>query len=221
MFNVCPNCGEYSVEKIIEASGSDTPRAAFAICPFCQYRHPFLKQPLFIVTGASGAGKSTICLALVPLLKECVIIESDILWGMVPAAPEDNYRDYRNVWLRIAKNIGQAGQPVVLCGTAIPEQFEACPERRYFSTLHYLAMVCDDHVLEERLHSRPAWRQVDSVAFIERMLQFNRWLKRHAGTTNPPMTLCDSSSRSITETLGDVAQWVRQRLSTTRNSPTC
>src|SRR6266496_6638262 len=68
---------------------------------------------------------------------------SDILWGAVPATPANNYSDYRNMWLRVAKNIGQAGRPVVLCGTAIPEQFETCPERRYFSTLHYLAMVCD------------------------------------------------------------------------------
>jgi len=221
VFNVCPKCGEYSVEKTIEPSGTGTPRAAFAICPSCHYAHPFLRQPLFIVTGASGAGKSTICLALVPILTECVIMESDILWGVVPATPEDNYRGYRNVWLRVAKNIGQAGKPVVLCGTAIPEQFETCSERRYFSTLHYLAMVCDDHILEERLHSRQAWRQADSEAFIERMLQFNRWLKHHADTTNPAMTLYNSSSRSIAETLGDVAQWIRHRFWTTLNSATC
>lgn len=170
MFNVCPQCGEYSVEKTIEHSGTDTPRAAFAICPFCRYAHPFLRQPFFIITGASASGKSTICLALIPVLNECVIMESDILWGMVPATPEDNYRDYRNIWLRVAKNIGQAGKPVVLCGTAIPEQFETCPERPYFSTLHYLAMVCHDRILEERLHSRPAWRRSGSQAFSQSML---------------------------------------------------
>src|SRR5260221_5261277 len=123
MFNVCPNCGEYSVEKSIDPSGP------FAVCPYCHYAHPFLQQPLFIISGASGTGKSTVGLAVVSVLKECVVIESDILWGMVPAAPEDNYRSYRNLWLRVAKNIGQAGRPVVLCGTAVPDQFEDCPER--------------------------------------------------------------------------------------------
>lgn len=139
-------------------------------------------------------------------------MESDILWGVVPATAENNYNDYRNIWLRIAKNIGQAGRPVVLCGTAIPEQFEACPERRYFSTLYYLAIVCDDALLEERLKLRPQWRKAGSSEFIERMLQFNRWLKEHATTTNPPMTLYDNSQRSIQETTGDVAQWIRERL---------
>ena len=73
MFSVCPNCGEYSVEKSIDPSGP------FAICPHCHYAHPFLQQPLFIITGASGTGKSTICLSLVTKLHECVVLEQDIL----------------------------------------------------------------------------------------------------------------------------------------------
>ncbi len=206
MFNVCPNCGEYSVEKSIDVSGP------FAVCPHCRYAHPFLQQPLFIISGASGTGKTTVGLALASILKECVVMESDILWGMVPATPEDNYRSYRNLWLRVAKNIGQAGRPVVLCGTALPEQFEDCPERRYFSTLYYLAMVCDDDLLAERLQRRPVWRQTHSTAFQENMVQFNRWLKANAHITRPPMTLCDTSHRHIDETVTYVAKWIRQSL---------
>jgi len=206
MFNVCPKCGEYSVEKPIDASGP------FAICPFCGYAHPFLQLPLFIITGSSGSGKTTICLELIPLVQECVILESDILWGAFPADPENNYRDYRNLWLRVAKNVGQSGRPVVLCGTATPEQFEACPERRYFSTLHYLTMICDDQLLEERLKQRPVWRQSGSTESIKGMIRFNRWLREHASSTYPPMTLLDTSHRSISETVRDVTQWLHQRL---------
>lgn len=206
MFNVCPKYGEYSVEKTIDASGP------FAICPACGYAHPFLQLPLFIITGASGSGKTTLCLELIPLLPECVILESDILWGLVPATPEDNYRDYRNLWLRLAKNIAQNGRPVVLCGSALPDQFEGCPERRYFSTLHYLALVCDDRLIEARLAQRPQWRQSGSAKVIQSMLRFNQWLKAHASTTHPPMTLYDTSHRPISETARDAAQWIRQRL---------
>jgi predicted kinase len=206
MFNVCPHCGAYSVEKTIDPSGP------FAICPFCHYVQPFLQLPLFIISGASGTGKSTICLALVRLQQECVVIESDILWGIVPATPADNYRGYRNTWLRVAKNISQSGRPVVLCGTVLPDQFEDCPERRYFSTLHYLALVCDDDLLAQRLQDRPAWRQSHTPEFVKNMLAFNRWLKEHAPTTSPPMTLYDTSHRSIPETVDDVAHWIRQLL---------
>ncbi len=206
MFNVCPNCGEYSVEKTIDPAGP------FAICPYCHYAHLFLQQPLFIITGASGTGKTTACLGLVSALKECVIMESDILWGMVPATPEDNYRSYRNVWLRIAKNIGQAGKPVVLCGTALPDQVEPCPERRYFSTIYYLAMVCDDDIVLERLQSRSAWRKSGTPEVLDRMVDFNRWLKANAHLTSPPMILYDTSGKTVSETVADIADWIRQRL---------
>ncbi len=206
MFNVCPQCGEYSVEKTIDPTGP------FAICPFCQYAHPFLQQPLFIITGSSGVGKTTACLSLVPLMHECVVLESDILWGAFPTTVENDYSDYHNMWLRVAKNIGQSGRPVVLCGTALPEHFENSPERRYFSMLHYLAMVCDDALLEERLKLRPQWRASSSDEVVKRMVGFNRWLKEHSATTNPPMTLYDSSQRSIQETTSDIAQWIRERL---------
>jgi predicted ABC-type ATPase len=206
MFNVCPQCGEYCVEKTIDPDG------LFAICPFCHYKHPFLQQPLFIITGPSGAGKSAICLELVPLMKECVVMESDILWGAFAGAPENDYSDYRNMWLRVAKNIGQAGRPVVLCGTALPDQFETCAERRYFSTLYYLAIVCDDALLKERLQQRPQWRKSGSDDFVKQMVQFNRWLREHAATTDPPMTLYDNTHQSIQETTSDVAQWIRERL---------
>jgi hypothetical protein len=206
MFAVCPQCGEYAEDKQIDPTGP------FAICPHCQYAHPFLQQPLFIVTGASGAGKSAACLVLTPILKECVVLETDILWGLLQATPEDNYGAYRNAWLRLAKNIGQAGRPVVLFGSAIPEQYEMCVERRYFSTIHYLALVCDDDALIERLKQRPAWRASATPETLERMGQFNRWLKTHAATTQPPMLLYDTTSVSVAETAAAIAQWIRQRL---------
>ena len=203
MLNVCPHCGAYAVEKFIDPSGP------FAICPFCHHAHPFLQQPLFIITGASGAGKTTVCDGLVPLMRDqCVMLETDILWGVTPVGSDT----YHNMWLRIAKNIAQAGLPVVLCGTDLPEDVEECPERRYFSTVYYLAMVVDDPLLAERLKQRPQWRQSGSTEFVERMVQFNRWLKAHASTTNPPMTLYESNDQSIAQTTDEVAGWIMKRL---------
>src|SRR5215469_1407756 len=119
MFTVCPQCGVYDEEKVIDPSGP------FAICPACNYAHRFLRLPLFVVSGASGSGKSTLGLALVPLLHDCVVMESDLLWRPEFTTLQDGYRSYRNLWLLLAKNIGQGGRPVVLVGTALPEQFEA------------------------------------------------------------------------------------------------
>jgi hypothetical protein len=206
MFNVCPACGEYSEEKAIDPSGP------FAVCPACGHAHRFVRLPLFVLTGASGVGKTAVCLALPPQLPECVAMETDILWRGEFATAEDDYRGYRNLWLRVAKNIGQAGRPVVLCGTALPDPVEFCPERRYFAEVHYLALVADEATLTARLRARPAWREAGGDEFVARMTAFNRWLIDHAATTAPPMALLDTSRRTVDESAAHVVNWVRARL---------
>jgi rRNA maturation protein Nop10 len=206
MFDVCPACGLYSLEKTIDPAGP------FAVCPHCGHAQPFLRLPLFIITGASGAGKTTACLALVGQLPECVVLDSDILWDARFNTPEDNYRAYRALWLSLARDIGQSGRPVVLFGSAVPEQFEDLAGRRYFSAIHYLALVCDDAVLVERLQSRPAWRQTGTPEFIANMLAFNRWFHEHAATAHPPITLHDTGDSSLAATTATIAAWIRGHL---------
>src|SRR5258708_36143273 len=141
MLNVCTNCGAYRARKAI------VPDGVYAICPNCPFRHKVIRLPLFIVTGASGVGKSTVCVRLAAKMKDVVVMESDILWRPEFNQPETNYREYREAWLRVCKNISQSGKAVVLCGVGEPTQFEQCIERRYFSQLHYLALICDDQIL--------------------------------------------------------------------------
>lgn len=206
MFNVCPNCGEYSEEKSID------PRGPFAVCPTCGYAHRFVQLPLFILTGASSTGKSTVCLELVNSISECVCLECDIFWRAEFDTPEDNYHGFRNLCLRVAKNIGQSGRPVLLCGSAIPEQYKACPERRYFTVTHYLSLVCTDDELTKRLQNRPGWRQSSNPEFIQKMLEFNRWLIDNAPSTQPAMTLLDTTHQSIEDSVHWVADWIRSHL---------
>jgi hypothetical protein len=206
VFNVCPSCGTYAADKDID------PVEPAAICPSCGHRHPFQRLPLFVLTGASGSGKTSVCLRLPAALPECVTLETDILWSPAFDQPETAYHAFREAWLRLAKNVGQSGRPVVLCGTTLPSQFEACVERRYVGAIHYVALVCDDSTLAARLTVRPAWRQAGSAEFVDRMVRFNRWLIANADSTDPPLSLLDTSARSIDETVQEVAAWVRARL---------
>jgi len=203
MFNVCPNCGELRADKII------LPDGPYAVCPHCEHRHKFLRLPLFVITGASGVGKSSTCLALVAKTKDFVVMDSDILWRSEFDQPATDYRNYREMWLRVCKNISQAGKPVVLCGASLPEQFEQCIERRYFSEIHYLALVCSDEALESRLRSRPAWRNSSDEEYIKTHVAFNRWLKENARHTEPPMSLLDTSEITIDESVERVEYWIR------------
>jgi hypothetical protein len=212
MFNVCPGCGEYRVDKLIEPTLATT---AVAICPVCGHRHPFRRQPLFVVTGASGAGKTTVGLRLGAVLPECVVLDNDILWckpfEQLDVSDADPH-PFRTLWLRVAKNIGQAGRPVVLLGSALPEQFEASPERRYFDCIHYLTFVCSAEVLDARLRARPAWRKSGTDDVRRDMQRFNRWLRENASTTTPPMAVVDTTSMSIEAAVDAVAEWVRAGL---------
>ena len=217
MFNVCPSCGLYSEDKTIEPQ-DDRRGLALAICPHCGYGHPFRRHPLFVLTGASGAGKTAVCLELAraqvagaPWAPDCVFLEQDILWRAEFADPENGYRPFRNMWLRVAKNVGQGGRPVFLCGSAVPRQYEACPERRYFAAIHYLALVCDDDLLVERLEAWPGWRRSGDAGFVREMVAFNRWFRENAQHTEPPIALLDNAALSVQECAERVAEWVRSR----------
>jgi broad-specificity NMP kinase len=199
VFNVCPNCGECRADKAIVLEGP------YAICPNCRFRQKFIRLPLFILTGSSGVGKSAVCLGLAAKMKDVVVMESDILWRNEFDQPETDYREYRETWLRVCKNISQAGKPVVLCGVGVPTQFEQCIERRYFSELHYLALICDDQILPSRL----TWRGSLTDEYIAEQVLFNRWLLNNAQNTEPPMTLLDTSEITVDETVEKVERWIR------------
>jgi hypothetical protein len=137
-------------------------------------------------------------------------MESDILWRAEFNQPATDYRNYRETWLRVCKNISQAGKPVLLCGAGIPSQFEQCVERRYFSDIHYLALVCEDDVLASRLRSRPAWRGSSKDEYINEHIAFNRWLKDNAVNTQPPMALLDTSDITVDESVEGVKEWINR-----------
>jgi len=125
MMNVCHKCGVYRADKVIDPAGP------FAVCSECDHKHVFRQLPLLTVSGASGTGKSTIYSQLIGKLNGAVLLDADILWRKDFDHPENDYREYMELWLRMCKNVSQAGQPVVLfgAGTGVPMNIEPCVER--------------------------------------------------------------------------------------------
>lgn len=172
---------------------------------------PTNKQPLFIVTGASGVGKSTTCEELFKneAGKPYLVLESDLLWDEdLYDTPEDNYRAFRSIWMHICANVSQCGKPVVLCGCALPEQFESLPEREFFTEIHYLAVVCDDAALEERMRNG---RGITEEDWLQGSANFNRWLKEHASETKPPITLLNITGKTPEQAAAEAEQWILSR----------
>jgi broad-specificity NMP kinase len=205
MFSVCVNCGEYREDKIIR-DGS------FALCPNCNHPHPFKMLPLFVLTGASATGKSTLCYELAQRQANYVALEVDVFWRDEFISPEDDYYEFRNLCLRVANNIQQAGKAVILCGSATPSQYEKCVQSRYFSQIHYLAMVCNSDKLEARLKARPEWRDSSKTEFIQNMLAYNQWFKDNAKDSPYDLTLLDTTSISIDDSVKQVIHWFTSKI---------
>ena len=210
MFNVCNGCGTYNAAKDIQPYDVGGKSVwAIAECPTCGYQHKFRKLPLFIVCGASGTGKTAVCSALSKEVTACIPLEGDILWCPAFDRPDEKYRDFFEIWLRLAKNIGQAGRPVMLfnAGAGVPENTQNCIERRYFSAVYVLALVCDSLTLAQRLLTRLSWRN-SSEAFIQKQQEFNSWYREAGPTLDPPITLLDTSKVSVEETVSSLKGWI-------------
>jgi hypothetical protein len=205
MFNVCPTCGLYEVERDVTGG---TVTAALAYCSFCGAAIPFVRRRLFVVTGASGTGKSTTCQVLMQCDTGFLTLESDILFGMMDVSEESGLDAYWNVWLRMIKNIHQGPQSVILCGTVVPDRLERQPERRYIGDIHYLALVTEPNEQTRRLRSRPAWRESGDPEFIARHVDFNTWLTGHADAGDPTWDLLDTTSLSGSQCADAVLSWI-------------
>ena len=170
---------------------------------------PTVKQPLFILTGASGVGKSTLGEHLFHHETDYIVLESDLLWNESFNTPENNYRPYRQLWLNLCAAISQIGKPVVLVGCVTPEQLEGLAERALFTHIHYLAIVCSDDELKQRLMVR---RGVHEPNWIQSSLHFNQWLKENASLTLPPMTLLDTTKGRNDDHADIVHDWIMSHL---------
>jgi broad-specificity NMP kinase len=167
---------------------------------------PNRKNKLFIITGASCIGKATACEILFKNEKDYIILESDLLWSDVYNTPENNYKEYRELWMRVCSNISQIGMPVVLCGCATPEQFEVCYARKYFSEIIYIAIVAEKEVLIKRMKYG---RNVTDENWIKSSEQFNEWLKNNATKTTPNIILVDNTHMSLEETAKKIDEIIR------------
>jgi len=167
------------------------------------------KMPLFIITGASGVGKSTISEILFRKEEKYIVLESDLLWNDIYNTPENDYREYRKMWLKICASISQIGMPVVLCGCVTPKQFEYIEERTYFSEIYYLAIVCNENSLVSRMKNG---RHIMDQTWINDSIAFNEWLKENYYLTNPKIRILDNTDFTLEETADIVDQWICERL---------
>lgn len=171
-------------------------------CPRCGNESRLPALPLFVVTGASGAGKSTVTEPLRRLLPECEVFDADVTLHVAALG----WDTWRNTWLQLAHAVALNGRVTVLTGSLVPAQLEGLPARRLVGPIHFANLDCPGEVLAQRLRARPAWRGTSGDDEIAEHQRFAAWLR---ASIDPSF---DTSTRSADEVAGLVAAWVNALL---------
>ena len=154
--------------------------------------------PLFIVTGASGTGKTTITEPLRQALPSCDVFDTDIILQVAALG----WDTWRNAWLRLAHTIALNGRVTVLCGSLTPDQLEPLPARKLVGPIYFCNLDCPDAELADRLRRRPAWRGTSTEDAIARHQRFAAWLRANI---QPGY---DTSQLTPAETAERIATWI-------------
>ncbi len=178
------------------------PAGDAAVCPTCGRSDSTARRAdLFIVTGASGAGKTTVFeLLLAHLAGRCAVFDVD--WLIDPLTRSSDGVDwvsFRDAWLHVAHGVAQNGIPTMLLGPIIPDHVDDLLGRRWIADIHYLALDCPDDERRRRINARPAWRSKD----IEPQVEFGRWLRDNLPTI-------DTSTCTPVETATAIAAWFEE-----------
>lgn len=150
------------------------------------------KLPLFIVTGASGVGKTTVMSELRKLLPDFDVFSTDNdLFGSTSGKLD--YGDRYNILMNIARFVAMSKRGSIICGTFMPWDAEKCDAYSSFSPVCFINLHCDDATRANRLRNRE-----DSAMWNDEMLgkhsEFAQWLLDNAETAyNPPMPTIDTA----------------------------
>ncbi|MCL6603733.1 MAG: AAA family ATPase [Paenibacillus sp.] len=165
------------------------------------------KLPLFIVTGASGVGKTTVMHELRSILPEFDVFSTDLDNFGTTAAKLD-YQDRYNLLLHFANAAAMSGRGTIICGTFMPWDAEKCDKYDSFNALCFINLHCDDTARNNRLRNRE-----DKAMWTDEMLeqheQFAQWLLDNAETAyKPPMPTIDTTSIPPSQVAEEIKKYV-------------
>ena len=164
-----------------------------------------------VIDFADGSGKSTVAGGLRGRLDTCLVVDADLFYPVQESARSND--DYWRYLIFLCRELMQNGKPVVLFGWVNPKQCEASEDIRYFSSVHYLALVSDKRTQEARIRGRyPKSRdEPPTEEFIGMALQATQILKDGAGK-GTGVTVLDTTGMSVDDTLVETASWISARL---------
>lgn len=183
------------------------PRDGRAACPNCgRAGAAATLRPLFVVTGASGSGKTAV---LAPLARRlagrCLTFDADLLMDAATALSGGQPVDwpaFRGAWLAIAHGAAQSGLPTVLLGPFIPGHLAELPARRWIADIRFIVLDCPDELRRSRISARPPWRSRD----LGEQVEFGQWLRRNIADR------IDTSQGTPDDAAAAITAWIDRHL---------
>lgn len=153
-----------------------------------------MKYPLYIVTGAPGAGKSTAVEALMNLNSGCIAFDidwlaesaSDLAGKSIYFEPS-TWKPYGALWFDVLYAINRNGHTPIFFAPNDPHDIEQNGQPEWCSEVKWLLLDCDDGVRHARLVERKDWTEVrvneamDDAAELRQMID----RKIDTGTLSP------------------------------------
>ena len=156
-----------------------------------------MKHQLYIVTGTSGAGKTTVIPELRKKLDNFVVYDGDSV------VVESDYNVSKCNWLRIAKGNADSGIKTIICSTIIPENLLDCDHVKYFD-IYFINLRIEVETIIKRLKDRN-WDN----ELINNYVNFSRWLiENKEKAFNPPMLEIYADNKTPEEISNEIIEYI-------------
>lgn len=203
MIGICPKCGNYEWNKQIQENMKEI------VCQQCGYQWNFKAMPLFVLTGCSGVGKTTTAQELLQRDTKFIVMDADFLFNIMPHDKEEDYRNWVEQIMSLSKTIMQSGKPLLWTIAGALDYFENTYNRRFFTEIYYLALVCDSNNLEKRMREG---RHITDLNWIQNSIDYNRWFIENSTVSSQKIDTYDITGKSVSDVADYVTQWIEARL---------
>lgn len=197
----CIKCGNYKWDKIVENNR--------ITCPRCGYSWKFNKLPLFILTGCSGVGKTTTAHELMLSTEDLVVLDADFFHDLMPHETQEDYRRRIEKMEDLSKNIMQAGKPVLWAMAGNLDKLNSVYNRRFYSDIFCLALVCDEQTLRHRMVQG---RGITDDEWIRSSVEYNNYFKTHTAIYDIRFDVCDTEGKEVGQVVEEVKKWVTEKM---------
>lgn len=136
-------------------------------------------------------------------------MDADFLYNIMPHGTDEDYKNWVEQILSLSKNIMQGGKPLLWTIAGALDFFENTYNRRFFTEIHFLALVCNTEDLEKRMREG---RHITDSNWINSSIDYNRWFIENSTVSKPKIDTYDITRKSVSEVADYVTQWIEARL---------